>query len=133
MNPRIVLGYIAVGLTALCLGVYVGSIGDQSVSKTAYSKPAPPAPVVHKEGDPELLLSGYIRSINWEDRAFVYETDWGFIKAIGPICGNDPLPLWVGMRLYEVNFHWKVYDQVNDTRGCFTLDYIGHAPTGDLK
>lgn len=116
------------------------------VSKTEYRAPAPPAPtcvsplerddaancVEPKIGRPETLSSGYVRVINTDQKLLVYETDYGFLKTFDTWCGPQP-PIWVGMRLYQINYRWVKYDPVNDKAGCYTFDYIGHAASGDLE
>lgn len=85
-------------------------------------------------GQGEVLYDGYIRQINWQDRSVTYESAYGYIKVIGPICGTG-LPVWAGMHIYELNFHWYVSPDVNPSysQACYVVDYVMHAPTGDYK
>lgn len=81
-----------------------------------------------KEGRAETIWYGFIRSINFENREFVYESDYGFIKTFSHVCGNDPLPIWEGMHVEQINFHWQ--RETDDTRGCFVLDGVIHDLSG---
>jgi len=105
-------------------GVWVGRPTVPPMpSKTEYRAPVP-APAVRKMGDSEVVYDGHIRSIDWVGRSFIYESAYGFVKVIGPVCGHKMLPVWQGMHVYEINFHWY---QPTDRDGCFDLDYVGHA------
>ena len=99
--------------------------------KTRIATPVPQQWVV---GQPEVLLDGYIRQINWEETTLTYESAYGYIKVIGPICGNG-LPVWAGMHVYELNFHWYVDPNPNtvNSTACYVIDYVLHAPTGDYR
>lgn len=85
-------------------------------------------------GQNEVLLDGYIRIADWNRKSITYESAYGYIKTIGPICGTD-MPVWAGMHIYELNFRWYVSPEVNPTtsKECFVIDYVLHAPRGDYK
>lgn len=82
---------IALVITAgvfLCLGLAIGSSDNKPLSKSEYIKQAkadtPAPPPTHKLGDPEVAAPGWIRTIHYEHRSFVYESDYGFIKVFSP-------------------------------------------------
>lgn len=81
-----------------------------------------------KEGRAETIWYGYIRSINFEQREFVYESDFGFVKAFSRVCGNGPLPIWEGMHVERIDYHWQ--SATADTNGCFILDSVTHDLSG---
>jgi hypothetical protein len=85
-------------------------------------------------GQGEVLYDGYIRAADWNRMTITYESSYGYIKTVGPICGNG-LPVWAGMHVYELNFHWYVSPDMNPStsNACFVVDYVLHAPTGDYK
>jgi len=96
-----------------------------------HTKPMPPTPPAElKAGRPESLGSGWVRAVDSYRGQVVYETDYGFMKAFNSICGY-PIPMWNGMRLNQLNYHWQEYNM--DSLGCYEFDYIGHAASGDLK
>lgn len=102
---------------------------------TQKSRIVTPPPVEGwKNGQSEVLLDGYIRIADWNRKSITYESGYGYIKTIGPICGEG-MPVWAGMHIYELNFHWYVdpnpYPQTS--RECYVLDYVLHAPTGDYR
>lgn len=99
--------------------------GDDQPSK---SDPRPQQTVELKEGRAETIWYGYIRSINFEDREFIYESDYGFIKAFSRVCGSAPLPIWEGMHVEQINFHWQ--HATDDTNGCYVLDGVIHDLSG---
>jgi len=95
----------------------------------------PPAPTVQpwQDGQGEVLYDGYIRIADWNKKSVTYESAYGYIKTIGPICGSS-MPVWAGMHLYELNFHWNTNDNgYNRESECYAIDYVLHAPTGDYK
>jgi hypothetical protein len=103
--------------------------------KTRIVTPAPkPTPPAWTSGQSEVLLDGYIRIADWNKRYITYESAYGYIKSIGPVCG-DTLPVWAGMHVYEINYHWYTSPDVNPqySRECYVIDYVLHAPTGDYK
>jgi hypothetical protein len=127
---------ICTGLIAFVIGQWVGHDGPPS--KTDYRVkvekcPEPPKPEEPpKEGRTEVLTSGYVRVINTDQKLLVVETDYGFIKALEPYCWTGTtLPVWVGMRVTQVNYRWIGWDQGSGQ--CYAVDYIGHASEGDLK
>lgn len=87
-------------------------------------------PKPHKDGDPETLPSGWIRRINWEQRQIMYESEDGYIRILGPICGKQPdmLPVWEGMAVSQINFRWIVSEAAGE---CYALDWVGHDPSRD--
>jgi len=133
---------ICTGLVAFVLGQW-SVLGqwfghDGPPSKTDYKVvvkqvdkpcPAPPKPEEPPaEGRTETLTSGFVRVINTDQKLLVVETDYGFIKALEPYCWQSTtLPVWVGMRVQQVNYRWIADGQ------CYAVDYIGHASEGDLK
>ena len=95
----------------------------------------PPKPVPHKDGDPESLPSGWIRRINWSQRTFMYESEDGFTRIMGPICKEpDMLPVWEGEAVNEINFRWiDRYTEGDEAKGeCYVLDWVGHNPAKDI-
>jgi len=127
------------GLVTFVIGQWVGHDGPPSKSNfkvvvREVDKPCPPPPEPPKppaepvEGRTEVLTSGFVRVINTDQKLLVIETDYGFIKALEPYCWtSSTVPVWVGMRVTQVNYRWIADSQ------CYSIDYIGHAPQGDLK
>jgi len=98
--------------------------------KINHQQPSP-----HREGDPEILPSGYIRNIYWQQRQLMYESDDGYTRVIGPICHHpEMLPVWVGEHVYQINFRWVPRYTEGDTYAgeCYTLDWVGHDPSKDV-
>ena len=92
-----------------------------------------PCPVKQEEpkiGRAEAVYDGYVRSIHFQNRTFLYESTSGYVKVVGPLCGSEMLPVWEGMHVSVINFHWKQPDQES---GCFSLDYVEHSQLGDAK
>jgi len=131
------LAQIMLGMIALaCLMTYLGC--DDCGCKDQQQKTrivTPPAPVVQpwQTGQGEVVYDGFIRIADWQKKSVTYESRYGYIKTIGPICG-DNMPVWAGMHIYELNFHWNTVDNGYGHEGsCFVIDYVLHAPTGDYK
>jgi hypothetical protein len=119
------------------IGVSVGIENAPKPSKTDYrvAAPEPPKPEENPQwGVNESLSSGFVRVINTDQKMVVYETDYGFVKTFEPYCAKE-VPVWVGMRLYQLNFRWVPrFVQDDETKGnCYAFDYIGHADHGDLE
>jgi hypothetical protein len=115
----------------IVVAVYGGIFTMQACNTDQPSKsdPKPQSKVEDlKEGRAETIWYGYIRSINFENREFVYESDYGFIKTFSRVCGFEPLPIWEGMHVEQINFHWQ--RATDDTNGCFALDGVIHDLSG---
>jgi hypothetical protein len=133
---------VCVGLIAFVLGQWIGHGGPPSktdykvvVKEVPAACPAPPKPEEPPaEGRTEVLTSGFVRVINTDQKLLVIETDYGFIKALEPYCWQSTtLPVWVGMRVQQVNYRWIGWNDSGNGSGCYSVDYIGHAAEGDLK
>lgn len=116
---------LCISVVLLCLPVKHNCVPTKS--KPCHVEPEPPGP------PSEALYDGYIRSINWRQQSFLYESTYGYVRALGPICGPpNILPVWEGMRVSTLKFHWEEW-QSADTGECFALDMVEHSPLGDLK
>ncbi len=63
--------------------------------------------------------SGFVRSIDFHERSFVFETDGGFRRAIH-LC-DGTVPVWVGMHA-DIAWHW------DSTTRCDHFDGVTHLP-----
>lgn len=114
------------------LTVSLGWIGyDRPPHKSEY-RVAAAAPAVHHEGDEESLYDGWVRSINWNDRTFLYETIYGYSRIFGPICHHpEQLPVWEGEAISQINFRWVNWAQDTNQQGCYAIDAIQHDASRD--
>jgi hypothetical protein len=117
--------------------MFNAACSDDCVCKDQKTRIVTPPPAKVQEwqsGQGEVVYDGYIRIADWNKRYITYESANGYIKSIGPVCG-DTLPVWAGMHIYELNFHWYTSPDANPqySRECFVIDYVLHAPTGDYK
>jgi hypothetical protein len=63
--------------------------------------------------------AGFVRSIDFHDRSFVFETDGGFTRAIH-LC-DGTVPVWVGMHA-DIAWHWDSMSR------CDHFDGVTHLP-----
>jgi hypothetical protein len=137
--PHVVMLVVTVAIVSLLVGTYICPSCPPCVVKIVKT---PPKPKMVVDGGcaggclVELLGPGYVRSIDLYRNSVVYETEYGFVKALDPVC-DSTIPMWRGMRLNRLGFHWKVYGNTsfNGTfyYGCYKLDDVEHSLEGDLK
>lgn len=71
-------------------------------------------------GRDETVGPGYVRSVDWYHRTFIFEDDSGFTKVFDPVC-ESTLPVWQGERA-SIGFHWRV-DMNSYPPSCFVIDW----------
>lgn len=122
----------ALACLACCLGVLaLLAIVTADDCVPTKSKPCPVAKPEPKIGRDEAVYDGYIRAIQFQQRAVLYESTSGFVKTFDPVCPEPTmLPVWQGMRVASIHFHWS---QTADGPGCFQFDQVEHSPLGDAK
>ncbi len=137
MRPIHIVIVVMIAMMFLLLGVYIRPDCPPCKAPAAAAVKAPPKPKTVNDGcsggcPVESLGPGYVRTVDWYRSVVVYENEYGFVKAFDPVCGT--IPLWQGMRLNRLEFHWRGDTYVSGRGwGCYKFDDIEHSPGGDLK
>jgi hypothetical protein len=74
----------------------------------------------------EFTGSGYVRSIDWYQRTFVFESDDGQLKTFNPCQAKQNMPVWEGMRAH-IKFHWDS----DPFRQCYWMDEVRHLKSNE--
>lgn len=117
------LSMLATAILCLGLGVIWNILPGDCTPTKSKACPVPVEPL--KPGHPETLNGGWVRSMNWEQRSFNYETVDGFTRIIGPVCRHtEQIPVWENMGTAGIQFHW-------DADSCYVIDGVQHFPERD--